>query len=288
MAKLKGPLFSLEAHGSIGDELTFSKRKSGNQVRFQRKQKDVITADRTIQRDAFKSAPAVWAILADSIKSALNVVASLKNLTGYNFFVQSYLKTDISSVGFSTNYRVAHYGDSLTNYGGLAPVYPPYLPVSWTKVEGGVAAETATQIATRVVNDLPDELADTQTIFFLGGTNDLEFAKIFNSADYDTFVASAMFAGVTTMVNAVLAANKKLVLCVPPPTLGDTPLMVEKRANILAYYIANFTDPDVVILDLTSTPWPASMFEPDGTHTSEAGAQYIAWAISAKADPLNI
>lgn len=44
---------SEEASGTVGNLITFSKRKSGQQARYQRKQKDVITAPRTAQRDKF-------------------------------------------------------------------------------------------------------------------------------------------------------------------------------------------------------------------------------------------
>ena len=60
MAKLKGPLFSNEASGSMGPRLTFSQRKSGQQVRFQKAQVDVITTDRTTQRDYFALGYAAW------------------------------------------------------------------------------------------------------------------------------------------------------------------------------------------------------------------------------------
>ena len=60
MAKLNGPLFSVDAHGSVGRALTFSSRRSGSQVRFQKKQEDVITAARTTQRTYFEEAYAAW------------------------------------------------------------------------------------------------------------------------------------------------------------------------------------------------------------------------------------
>ena len=68
MAKSTGPLFSLEARGSVGECLTFSKRKSGQQVRFQRKQKDVITVDRTFQRAKFNLGLDLWRSLPDNEK----------------------------------------------------------------------------------------------------------------------------------------------------------------------------------------------------------------------------
>lgn len=60
MAKLIGPLLSLEAHGTLGNALTFSKRSSGSQVRFQKKQTDIETTARTTQRGFFQTAVGWW------------------------------------------------------------------------------------------------------------------------------------------------------------------------------------------------------------------------------------
>jgi len=63
MAKISGPLFSIEARGSFGPRLTFSKRQSGQQVRFQKAQADTITTSRTLQRDFFTDARVAWGSL---------------------------------------------------------------------------------------------------------------------------------------------------------------------------------------------------------------------------------
>lgn len=60
MAKLTFPLMSLSAHGTIAKNLTFSERKTGNQVRWQKKQKDVLTTARETQRNKFKSYREAW------------------------------------------------------------------------------------------------------------------------------------------------------------------------------------------------------------------------------------
>ena len=64
MAKLTGPLYSQEASGSFGPRLTFSQRKSGQQVRFQRAQPDVTTSGRTVQRNYFIEAYGKWNTLS--------------------------------------------------------------------------------------------------------------------------------------------------------------------------------------------------------------------------------
>lgn len=60
MAKLVAPLFSLDAHGTLGNALTFSKRSSGSQVRFQKKQTDFVSVDRIPQRTRFWVAVEWW------------------------------------------------------------------------------------------------------------------------------------------------------------------------------------------------------------------------------------
>ncbi len=60
MAKLAGPLFSVGAHGSIAKRLTFSRRTSGNQARFQHANKDALSALQLTQRDLFLEALGYW------------------------------------------------------------------------------------------------------------------------------------------------------------------------------------------------------------------------------------
>lgn len=54
--KVSAPLLSESASGSVGPFLTFSKRKSGQQVRFQTRQHYPATADQATQRAAFAKA----------------------------------------------------------------------------------------------------------------------------------------------------------------------------------------------------------------------------------------
>jgi hypothetical protein len=60
MAKLTGPLLSLSASGTIGNVLTFSKRSSGNQTRYQRRNIDRETTAQLSQRAMFKEAAGWW------------------------------------------------------------------------------------------------------------------------------------------------------------------------------------------------------------------------------------
>ena len=72
MAKLEGPLLSINAHGSIHTELTFSKRPSGNQVRFQGKNHDANSASQQTQRALFLEALGKWNSLTDEQQELWN------------------------------------------------------------------------------------------------------------------------------------------------------------------------------------------------------------------------
>ena len=65
MAKIKGPLLSEAAHGSIGPRLTFSQRASGQQARIQGKNRDANTATQQTQRALFLEAIGKWNSLID-------------------------------------------------------------------------------------------------------------------------------------------------------------------------------------------------------------------------------
>lgn len=90
--KITGPLHSDIAGGRFGKQLTFSNRKSGQQVRFQKKQKDIITADRIIQRYLFSDGISVWNSMSSIAKNIYNERAKGEAMTGYDIFMKEYLK----------------------------------------------------------------------------------------------------------------------------------------------------------------------------------------------------
>jgi len=60
MVKLVGPLLSLQAHGTLGRALTFSTRREGAQVRYQRKQTDYENTARETVREAYHLGIELW------------------------------------------------------------------------------------------------------------------------------------------------------------------------------------------------------------------------------------
>jgi len=61
--KINGPLFSLTASGSLGKEITFSQRRSGQEARFQHRQKNSKTALQLEQQEAFILGIELWGSL---------------------------------------------------------------------------------------------------------------------------------------------------------------------------------------------------------------------------------
>lgn len=92
MAKTKLPLFSLTASGSVAGLLTFSQRNTGQQVRYQRKQKDRYTNSRALQRWRYMEAVNSWNNLDEFEKNHLSMEARGLYMTGYNLHVKRYLE----------------------------------------------------------------------------------------------------------------------------------------------------------------------------------------------------
>jgi len=116
MVKVIGPLYSLSASGKIAERLVFSIRASGQQVRFQRKQKDIITASRLTQRGAYLQGVDSWKILADNVKIEWITEAKSLQMTGYNLYMQNYLNDFVNGRKKAT-YGIAIYGRSI--YGSV-------------------------------------------------------------------------------------------------------------------------------------------------------------------------
>jgi len=92
MAKLKKPLLSLEAKGTLGDSLTFQHRKGIDFVR----QKPVPAQPRTLpqmyQRWLYEDYIYLWHQQSASTKRQWNSDASPHHMTGFAYWMQYYLK----------------------------------------------------------------------------------------------------------------------------------------------------------------------------------------------------
>lgn len=93
MAKVDGPLLSLDASGTIAGALTFSKWKGINYVRQHTTPTNPQTTAQTTQRTAFSTAVAAWQALETAVQTTWNTRAKQLgyNMSGFNFYVQQYL-----------------------------------------------------------------------------------------------------------------------------------------------------------------------------------------------------
>lgn len=102
MAKVTLPLLSESAQGSVGGVLTFSVRGSGQQVRYQRKQKNLPSADQVVARAVYADACLAWYLMEYGVaqygeaqygdsQDFNNALAEGEAMSGFNIFVQDYI-----------------------------------------------------------------------------------------------------------------------------------------------------------------------------------------------------
>ena len=92
--KIKGPLLSINAHGTIANTLTFSKRKTHQHLRSKQKQNKKITPKQQEWRLLMDFVSLKWASLNDDEKAAYTVQAqtSQRNITGFQMFASYAMK----------------------------------------------------------------------------------------------------------------------------------------------------------------------------------------------------
>lgn len=126
---------SLGASGKIGERLVFSQRKSGQQARFQKAQKDKISLPRCTSRFLYSLSVITWKYLTQAQKDVYIALAKNLNMTGYNYFVKQALldpKTYLGLVGYWPMNESS--GATLYNHSGqgnngiLSPSYPSNCP----------------------------------------------------------------------------------------------------------------------------------------------------------------
>lgn len=93
MARVDGPLMSLDASGTIGKALTFSKWKGVNYVRQRVTPYNPQSTGQTTHRTTFSDAVALWQVKDASTQGDWNDRAKELgyNMSGFNLFVQQYI-----------------------------------------------------------------------------------------------------------------------------------------------------------------------------------------------------
>jgi len=135
MAKAKGPAFSTDAHGTIGNALTFLNWKGIPRVRKHFKPRNPQSAGQQSNRDNIKFGVTAWRTISDFTKFLWEYVLAKKHLqmSAYNYFLSEYNTSRISLI-------------DPTLYPPLNLISPYPVPtglVSWWKYdeESGVTAQ---------------------------------------------------------------------------------------------------------------------------------------------------
>lgn len=88
MAKVTGPLLSLDASGTIASTMTFSRWKGINYVR----QRVIPTYSNTFKqvavRDLIRDASRAWAGLGSTLQDAFNAAAAGTAMSGFDLFIK--------------------------------------------------------------------------------------------------------------------------------------------------------------------------------------------------------
>lgn len=94
MAKLDGPLLSLNASGTLGQQLTFQGMPGGTRVISKPDHADTLTLPQVLQRFRFLEGKDYWHSLSDADKTTYNRLGRAQRMTGYNLALRAFLKDD--------------------------------------------------------------------------------------------------------------------------------------------------------------------------------------------------
>lgn len=212
MARVIGPLMSQTAHGLIGERLTFSKRKTGQQVRFQRSNIDKKSFDQLRNREVYQDAYLEWNLLSVAEKNVWKAQAVGLELTGFNLFIKDYYMNTIRKVAEKLNIdgKVVANHDVYTVPAGME-FYPTELVVrgaSTSEVETypeGVFARKSDEFeitASELWVCLEDETSPaTLAVFSIGSAmcvfkaGDVLQARIVVGSTSDTFLLDVYILG---------------------------------------------------------------------------------------------
>lgn len=116
MAKVTGPLFSVEGTGKLGEGICFTRSLGGARVILNPTHKDAYSALQSVQRSSFITGKSMWKALSAASKAYYNTLAADLAMTGYNFYLKKVLLGQIGGPGWvydSWNGQVAYSEDDI-------------------------------------------------------------------------------------------------------------------------------------------------------------------------------
>lgn len=162
MAHSTGPLFSLEAHGSLGDAITFGRRGKTNTIKRKNKPANPRTLAQIQSRAPIAIATAIWQQLADAPKESWAPLAEQKGVTNFNAFVSWNANSIKNNGGIRYHYKTGGApGDgeidfmTATQVGpnvriflqwDTQPVFNPWLLITLSDVSAAAAAQPSATV----------------------------------------------------------------------------------------------------------------------------------------------
>ncbi len=173
MAKLKNPLLSLRASGSLGRILTFVTRRSGQLVEKKPQLMDAKSPAQLYHRNMFGLCKDLWHTLSTAEKAIWESQGTARHMTGYAWYISQCLRPNpgiyLPLAGGTMSGTIDMAGQRIQNL--PAPV-APHEPARKAELDALVGGYTA---GARVWRN------SVQSIPRLSGT-----AISFNTEDYDT------------------------------------------------------------------------------------------------------
>lgn len=91
MAKVKNPLFSLTAHGSVARRFTMQRQQGRQHCKTWAKPSGQPSAAQQLRRATFKQAAATWAALTPAERAPYQEQAKAENITAWNAYARACL-----------------------------------------------------------------------------------------------------------------------------------------------------------------------------------------------------
>lgn len=101
MAKVTGPLLSLDAKGTFCKSLVFTTGKLGQRVRGYRSHADSKSDSQLLWRSFYRSVVDFFSLLSYADRQFFDEEAHAQNMTGFNLYSKKYLVQKPTEVGAS-------------------------------------------------------------------------------------------------------------------------------------------------------------------------------------------
>lgn len=150
MATTKGPLFSLEASGSIGNALTYGRRGKTNTVKTKTNPANPRSLPQIRTRAAIAYATALWNSLTNTEKAAWAAYGEGRQISGYNAMTSQAAANRAVGMGPQVAPSGAAGPTSALDGGGTITVHDRNIEIAWEWASGPSEGETTAIIVDTV------------------------------------------------------------------------------------------------------------------------------------------